>query len=94
MTQKNDLVDAHILLRCSEPSHTNCTALQDLLLDNFINITDSSTIETASDTRYCVFAKAKVNPQKIKLFEKRLLKLKKGDLKVSELRIDTVLTHQ
>lgn len=89
--QRNDLVDAHILLRCSDPSHTDCPVLQDMILDNFINVIDASTIETVSDTRYCIFVRAKLNPQKIKMFEKRLLKLKKGNLRIVDLRTDIVL---
>ena len=59
-----------------QKEHRDCTALQAALITNFISVTDSSTIETEPEGKYCVMAKARVHPRKVASFKRRLWKLR------------------
>jgi hypothetical protein len=90
---KNELVNAHVLLRCADPKHKKaCVELKNVLLDNFNNIKSAYAGKPIVGTEnFCVFATAKIAPDKKKAFEKALKTLKASRSKnsiVAEVRID------
>lgn len=87
---KTPVVDALVRIRCSKPAHINCTEMQDLLLESCVNVTEATTIRSYSEPFYCVFAMAKVDKDRMTQFKKKIQRLEKGDLKVSDFSINVL----
>ena len=90
---KHQLVDAHILLRCSDPKHRNkCIELKNVLLENFNSVKTAYVAKPKmGDEDFCVVAIAKIDPDKKNEFKEALSKLKasnRQDSIVSKVRID------
>ena len=92
MTGKRNLSNAHILLQCADANHEGtCVELRDSLLEKFGDVDEATTVQqTMGEEDFCVSAAAKINPKKLKIFEKALSLLqanKKKNSKVLDVRV-------
>ena len=78
MSQKYNLVKAHILLQCSDPNHKDmCAKLRDALLENFNEVLEAGTVAPIEgSTDFCVSGIAKINSKKYDKFKAALRSLK------------------
>ena len=92
MTGKNKLVNAHILLQCTDPKHDGlCEELRNALVDNFYEVEEASAVtQITGDTDFCVTGIARINPDKTDKFKTALKDLhvhSKRNSKVKNVRI-------
>ena len=90
--KRSVLVDAHILIVCSDEKHKSCDKLKYALLDNYNDIKVAYNIRpTFGGEPYCIAATAKIDGEKyVEAFRSSLKKFKvKGkNLGVKNVRID------
>ena len=88
MSGKNRLVNAHILLQCSDAGHgSTCLELRDALIDGFNEVKKASTVtQVMGDGDFCVEGVAKIDPKKRGMFEDALRNLRAGSKKRSGVR--------
>ena len=88
MSGKNKLVNAHILLQCSDAKHeSTCVELRDALIDSFNEVKEASTITWFGDgPNFCVEGVATINPKKREMFEDALRKLRTSSKKRSRVK--------
>lgn len=94
---QHGLVNAHILLKCSDPKHKNkCIELKNVLLENFNNVKTAYAAKPKMGTDdFCVVATAKIDPEKKNEFQSALKQLRannKQDSIVKDVRIDLETT--
>lgn len=94
MMEMEPVVDVFLKIRCSKREHHICSDMQDMLLDGCINVTEAATVKPHSGPCYCVFAMAKVDRDRIKQFERKVLGLRRNGLGVADLNMDVVYGHE